>query len=163
MNECDDDIRWISDQQPAVYPPDPVATSQARAELLRHAARSARPAPVAAAPLATRPRGRRIGVLARPGRGIAIAAAVAVAAAVTATVAVAPRLGHDGIGSAIAPGPASAQTLVLLANHVSAAPRHGDTPSRSASRRTGVRSASARTSRSTDPGTRAPERSARPR
>ena len=125
MNRCDD-IQWIRDQRPAVDPPDPVATSRARAELLRHAARSARPAPVAAAPSATRPRGRRIGVLARPRRGIAIAAAVAVAAAVTATVAVAPRPGHNGIVSAIGPGVANAQTLVLLANHVSAAPRHGD-------------------------------------
>ncbi|HEY3764548.1 MAG TPA: hypothetical protein VGL44_05280 [Gaiellales bacterium] len=128
MNGSDDDIRWVSAQRPAIDPPDAVATSQARAELLRHAARSARLAPVAAAPSAARPRRRRIAVLARPRRGIAMAAAAAVVAAacITAALAVAPRLGHDGINTAIAPGVAKAQTLVLLANHIALAPRRGD-------------------------------------
>ncbi len=128
MNGSDDDIRWVSAQRPPVDPPDPVATSRARAELLRHAARSTRLAAVVAAPSAARARGRRIAVLARPRRGIAMAATAAIVAAacITAALAVAPRLGRDGIDSAVAPRVAKAQTLVLLANHVAVAPRRGD-------------------------------------
>jgi hypothetical protein len=128
MNGSEDDIRWVSEQQPTVAAPGPVATSRARAELMGHAARTARRAQVVAAPSAARPRRRSIGVMARPGRGLALAATLAVvaAAAITATLAVAPRLGRDGIDSPISPGVANAQTLVLLANHVAAFPRHGN-------------------------------------
>ncbi len=128
MNGSEDDIRWVSAQRPTVAAPDAVATSQARAELMRHAARTARRAHVVAAPAAARPRRRRIAILARPRRGLAIAATLAVvaAAAITATLALAPRLGHSGIDAAISPGVANAQTLVLLANHIADSPRHGD-------------------------------------
>jgi hypothetical protein len=128
MNRSDDDIRWISAQRPPVDPPDAVATSQARAELMRHVARSGRLAAVVGVPSAAPPRGRRIAVLARPRRGIAMAATAAVVAAacISAALAVSPRLGHNGIDSAVGPGVTHAQTLVLLANHIAVAPRRGD-------------------------------------
>ena len=59
---------------------------------------------------------------------MAMAAGVALVAAagVTAMLVVSPHVGHNGIDSAIAPGVADAHTLVLLANHVAAAPVQGD-------------------------------------
>lgn len=127
MNSSDDDIRWITAQQPEVDLPDPEVSSRARAAVMAHATRPVRPAVVIAAPTPVRPR-RRTTAFARPRRVMAMAAGVALVAAagVTATLAVSPHVGHNGIDSAIAPGVADAHTLVLLANHVAASPRQGD-------------------------------------
>ena len=53
-----------------------------------------------------------------------MAAGVAAVAAVgyAAMLVVSPHVSHNGIDSALAPGVADAQSLVLLANHVAAAP-----------------------------------------
>ncbi len=80
MNGSEDDIRWVSEHRPTLAAADPVATSQARAELMRHAARTARGAHVVAAPSGGRPRRRRISVLAGPRRGLVMAATLAVVA-----------------------------------------------------------------------------------
>ena len=128
MNMSDDDIRWIATQQPEIDLPDPEVTRQVRAAVMAHATRSVRPAVVVAAPAPARPRRRRPITFARPRRVMAMAAGVALVAAagVTAMLVVSPHVGHNGIDSAIAPGVADAHTLVLLANHVAAAPVQGD-------------------------------------
>ena len=123
MNGSDDDIRWLSDQQPEIDLPEPEASSRARAELMAHATATPRIAAVVAAPAVariSRPRRRR--------RVIAMATAVAAVAVVGfgATLAASTRSGHNGIDSALSPGVANAQQLVLLADQVAAAPLTGN-------------------------------------
>jgi hypothetical protein len=128
MNGSDDDIRWLRDQQPEVELPKPGVSSQARAAVMAHATRAPQLAPVVPVPTAARPRRGRLTVFSRPRRAIAIGTAVvAVAAsAFAATLAVSPDSGDNGIESAVAPGVANAQSLVLLADTVAAAPAKGD-------------------------------------
>lgn len=123
MNGSDDDIRWLSDQQPEIDLPEPEASTRARAELMAHATATPRIAAVVAAPAVariSRPRRRR--------RVIAMATAVAAVAVVGfgATLAASTRSGHNGIDSALSPGVANAQQLVLLADQVAAAPLTGN-------------------------------------
>lgn len=127
MHRTDDDIRWVKARQPHVEPPDPETTRAARAALTAHAERCARIAAVAATPSArARPGSRRPAVARSRRRGLAFAAVTVAAAAAAAIVAVAPRAGHGGTAAPIAPAVAGGRSLVLLADHVAAAPRRGD-------------------------------------
>ena len=127
MNRTDDDIRWVTAQRPQVDAPDPEATHAARAALVAHAQRSARLAPVVATPSVGRgPAARRTAAARRRRRWTAFAAVTVAAAAAAAIVAVAPRAGHGGTAAHIAPAVAGGRSLVLLADHVAAAPRRGD-------------------------------------
>ena len=129
MDSFDDDIRWLRDQQPEIDLPEPEVSSRVRESVMAHADRAPRMAAVVAAPSSdrSRPRRRLIVAFSRPRRLIAMTAAVAAVAVggYAATLAVSPS-GHSGIDSAIAPGVANAQSLVLLADNVAAAPTKGD-------------------------------------